>query len=195
MTKIFFEVELAENSYIGFEDLMEKVDYDAELKAKLSKPKYKNSRSEIGRVTVQFFKHTFVINEEYIAAVLLNCYVSAASSILDESIYKHNLEVLYKDYLEFDFIDCRDIGVRIRHFGCKTYENDKEEGIFWSYTNYMIQEIMVPKKDFIEQTIICSEQYFAYLEKVNFPDPHLDSWKNTVSDLKVKFINSAIFQS
>ncbi|OXA72591.1 hypothetical protein B0A56_13700 [Flavobacterium columnare NBRC 100251 = ATCC 23463] len=195
MTKIFFEVELAENSYIGFEDLMEKVDYDAELKDKLSKPKYKNSRSEIGRVTIQFYKHTFIIKDEYIARVILTCYVCAANSILDENIYRYQLEVLYKDYLEFDFIDCYDIGVRIRHFGCKTYENDKEEGVFWSYTNYMIQEIMVPKKDFIEQTIICSEQYFAYLEKVNFPDPHLDSWKNTVSDLKVKFINSAIFQS
>ena len=114
---------------------------------------------------------------------------------MDESIYKQSLEVLYRDYLEFDFIDCRDIGVRIRHYTRKTYENDKEEAVFLSHTNYMIQEIMVPKKDFIEQTIICSEQYFAYLEKVNFPDPHLDSWKKTVSDLKVKFINSAIFQS
>ena len=70
MTKIFFEVELAENSYISFEDLMHKVDYDADLKSKLSKPKYRNSRSEIGRVTVQFFKHTFVIKDEHIARVI-----------------------------------------------------------------------------------------------------------------------------
>ncbi len=189
MINITFEVELADNTYISFEDLMHKVDYDAELKSRLSKPKYRNSRSEIGRVTIQFYKHTFVIQEEHLATVLLNCYVSAASSILSENIYRSCLEQFYKDSLVFDFVDCHDVGVRIRQYTRKTYENDKEEVVFWSDTNYMIQEIIVPKKDFIEQTIICSEQYFTYLEKVNFPDPHLNFWKKTVNELKEQFNN------
>lgn len=185
MMKIFFEVAISEDTYISFEDIMYRSDYNPDIKSS-----YRYERGLIGRVTIQFYNYKFVIKEEYIARVLLTCYVNAANSILNGKTYEMPLEDLYKDRLTFDYIDCEKVGVRIRQYTLKYYENDAEEVVFCSGTNYMIQEIMVPRREFVEQTIICAEQYFAYLEKViNYPESDLNSCKKIVKELKEQFNN------
>jgi hypothetical protein len=190
--KIFFEVELEDDTYINFEDLMSRVDNDEALKTKVSIPKYKNTIGIVGRVTIQFYKHTFIIEDEFIPRVLLSSYVNAATNIFTEKRYQQTLERLYKDKIVCDYSDVFKNGIRIRQQTHKDYVNDAEENIFCS-NNFVIQEIIVPKKEFIEQTIICSEQYFSLLEKVEFNYPYLESWRKIVNDLKEQFARSEVF--
>lgn len=189
--RILFEVEIAENKYMGFDDLMYNVEHDEQLKKLLLTKKYHGSTGELGRVLVRFYQHTFTIKDEFIISILFRFLISASINILKNETYQNTLEDTYTDTISFDYIDCDEVGVRIRHYTHKHYCNDIEETVFRSMTNYMIQEIIVPKRDFVEQVIICTEQYFTYSDKLNFPNPHphYEYWRTKLNDLKEQFYN------
>lgn len=189
--KIYFEIEVAENIYMNFEDLMDKVNYDEQFRLKLLTPKYLSSTGIFGKVTIQFYDHIFTIKDEFVTSILFRFYINAAIKILKNETYQNTLEDAYTDTIVFDYIDCNEIGVRIRQYTHKKYYNNMEECVFRSMTNYMIQEIIVPKKEFIEQTILCSEQYFTYSDKLKFPNPHphYEYWRTSLKELKEQFYN------
>jgi hypothetical protein len=189
--KILFEVEIGEDNYIGFEELMYRVDHDEQLRVDLSRPKYGSSTGMFGRLTILSYGYKFTIKDDFIVSVLFSSFINAAINILKNETYQKALEFSFPDMIVFDYIDCGEFGLRIRHYTHKDYYNDADELVFVSSTNYMIQEIMVPKKEFVEQVIFCSEQYFKYSDKLKFPNPHphYEHWRITLKDLKEQFYN------
>ena len=90
-------------------------------------------------------------------------------------------------YMTFDYVDAKTDGVRIRYYGIMRYEDDKGEDVFVSRTDYLKQEIMVPKKVYIDEMLNCISRFIQYGELLACKDPEdyfLQDFKKELETLK-----------
>ena len=140
---------------------------------------------------IHFYNYEFVIDTEMIWSMLFRIHCSGIGTLLMGENYKCNFESLENDYMTLDFVDTNNNGIRMRLFGEKTYKDDKGNLLYVSRTDYMKQEIILPKWAYMEKLLSCADRFIAYRELLNL-DPknhHLDYWKNKVQELKAKVDN------
>lgn len=148
-----------------------------------------------GSLTIKYYGNTLVIDREDLWYLHFAIHMRAIEAILANETFRWAFHEQTPDYMTFDYadfynIDAKTDGVRIRHWGKKTYEDDRGS-IMYISTDCMLQEIIVPKQDYTIQMLNCIETFWKYrmaLQKDMHPNTlaSLNMFSNKISELKNK---------
>ena len=147
----------------------------------------KNYRGHYGKLTINFYNHSLVVASETIWCLLFAVHLQAIKAIKKGETFRNFLENATGEYLTFDYVDARTTGVRIRYFGIMRYEDDNENDVYVSRTDYMKGEIIVPKDVYMVEMLNCISRFIEYRELITCtaPDDYfLPDFKKEVEALK-----------
>jgi hypothetical protein len=103
--------------------------------------------------------------------LLFAVHLQAIKAIKEGLTFRNQLENATGEYMTFDYIDARTEGVRIRYYGIMRYEDENGDQIFVSRTDYIKQEIIVPKNIYISEMLNCISRFIQYRELLTCKDP------------------------
>ena len=159
MIEINYKI-LFKNSFLGEEEVLKLLSAD---KDKFIEELFDdNWKGHYGSIHIRFFDHEFVVDSETIWSILFKVQSSGIEKLLSgQNNYHCDFESLETDYLTMDFIDSLDTGIRIRLYGKKSYKNSKGKSIYISRTDYMKQEIILPKVGIHGKVIILCRSVYS----------------------------------
>jgi len=146
----------------------------------------KNHRGHYGKVAIHFYKHSLVVTEA-VWGLMFAVHLQAIKAIRKGLEFRNHLENATGEYMTFDYVDAGSDGVRIRYYGIMRYEDDKGDQVFVSRTDYLKQEIIVPKNIYIHEMLKCISRFIQYREVLDCKDPEdyfLQDFKKELDTLK-----------
>lgn len=148
-------------------------------------------KGQWGRLTIKMFKYKFTIEHEHLFGQFV-IHKDAILAAVNNECYRHYFQEYDFNYLTFDYVDCKpnwknefkEEGIRIRHFGKKDYEDSRGLGLYRSNTDYLVQEIIVPKREYIEKMIACIRQYLEYRKLVDTQERWVHFYPSWIRELE-----------
>lgn len=183
MLSINFEIYKDQNEYqtgISENTLNNLLKTDPAFKQELLS---NNNRGHYGKLEIRFYNHSLVVETEMVWCLLFAVHLQAIKAIKQGITYRNHLENATGEYMTFDYIDAGTAGVRIRYFGIMRYEDGNGDDVFVSRTDYMKQEIIVPKNEYMAEMLKCISRFVQYRELLacENPDDHfLQDFKKEV---------------
>jgi hypothetical protein len=147
----------------------------------------KNHRGSFGKIEIRFYKHSLVMATETVWYLMFAVHLQAIKAIKQGVEFRNYLENATGEYITFDYIDAGTEGVRIRYYGVMRYEDGNGDEVFVSRTDYMKQEIIVPKNLYIFEMLNCISGFIQYRELLACKDPedyYLQDFKKELDALK-----------
>lgn len=173
-----------ERTAISEKALLSALRNDPAFKEKLLK---KNHRGNYGKVDIRFYKHSLVVATETVWYLMFAVHLQAIKAIRKGVEFRNYLENATGEYMTFDYVDAKTDGVRIRYYGIMRYEDDNGDDVFVSRTDYLKQEIIVPKSVYISEMLNCISRFIQYRELLACTDPEdyfLQDFKKELDSLK-----------
>lgn len=186
MLSINFSIYKDQDEYktgISEDILMNLLTNDPAFKEELLR---KNDRGHYGKLEIHFHKHSLVVETEMVWCLMFAIHLQAIKAIKNGETYRNHFENATGEYMTFDYIDARTAGVRIRHYGIMRYEDENGEDVFVSRKDYMKQEIIVPKNEYMSEMLNCISRFIQYRELIacNYPvENFLQDFKKEVNTL------------
>lgn len=172
-----------EGTAISEKELLRALQNDPTFREELLR---KNYRGHYGRVNIRFYKHSLVVTEA-VWSLMFAIHLQAIKAIRKGVEFRNFLENNAGEYMTFDYVDAKTDGVRIRYYGIMRYEDDKGDDVFVSRTDYLKQEIIVPKKVYMDEMIKCISRFIQYRELLAVKDPEdyfLQDFKKELDTLR-----------
>lgn len=184
MLSINFEIYKDQNEYdtaVSEKMLMNLLGNDPAFREELLRNNYKG---HYGKVTISFYNYSLVVANDTVWGLLFAVHLQAIKAIKKGVAFRDHLQNATGEYMTFDYVDARTEGVRIRHYGIMRYEDDKENDVFVSRTDYMKGEIIVPKNVYMKEMMNCISRFIEYRELLACEDYLLHDFKKEVESLK-----------
>lgn len=184
MLSVNFEIykdQTEHDTAVSEKTLMNLLDSDPGFKEELLR---NNWKGHYGKVTIHFYNYSLVVTNDTVWGLLFAVHLQAIKAIKKGIAFRNHLQNATGEYMTFDYIDAKTEGVRIRHYGIMRYEDDKENDVFVSRTDYMKGEIIVPKQEYITEMMNCISRFIEYRELLACEDYLLPDFKKEVESLK-----------